>query len=171
MVVDYERRGKRDHYLVALNHEITRARIVAAALLKAWHRLAEMHEHPGRWGKFLACVITAAWAVGFALDAPSTRQWLAAKALTNALDGYAAAWLFFVAGFPIVAVAADSMIMRLLSTTTLLGTWLGVFIEALIHWDGYRPAWGSVLVAVLGSLNADARLVRSWLARTRDDGS
>jgi hypothetical protein len=132
-------------------------------------RLLDMKDRPGQWGKFLACVITMSWAFGFTLDSTPTENWAAAAALVGTFGhDETAAWLFFVAVFPIFAVATDSVALRLFSTTTLLGTWSTVLIEAAVHWDGYRPAWGSIVVAFLGSLNADARLARTWFEALHD---
>jgi hypothetical protein len=124
-------------------------------------RLRRIPASPGYWGKFLAGVIAAFWAVTLWDNAPGVDQ-LAGVSAVIALFGRtpSALWMGAVAAVPIVDAMTDVLPLRVLGATFGLVTWTTLLFELVVQDGVLHPAVGDCLVGLLGCLNADIGLAR-----------
>lgn len=126
-----------------------------------WLRLCSIPASPGRWGKFLSCLIAATWATTLWGAGPGVAQ-IAGEDTIIALFGQhaAAAWMTVVAVMPIVGMVTDIIALRLFAATLGLTTWTSLLLEMIFQDGVFRPTLGSCVVGILACLNADMRLAR-----------
>jgi hypothetical protein len=124
-----------------------------------WLRLRSIPASSGRWGKFLSCVIAAAWAATLWNHGPGLAE-LAGEAAIIQLFGLhaAATWMTIVAVAPLAGMLSGVIPLRLFAATLGLATWTSLLLEMVFQDGTMRPTMGACLAGMLGCLNADMRL-------------
>jgi len=124
-------------------------------------RLSAIPNAPGRWGKFLACVIAAFWAATLWNNGPGLVELAGAEAIISLFGRHlAAVWMTAVALVPLVGLATDILVLRVFGATLGLVTWTSLVLEMVFQDGVLRPTLGACLVGLLGCLNADIRLAQ-----------
>jgi hypothetical protein len=124
-------------------------------------RVRSIPDSPGRWGKFLSCVIAAFWAATLWHNGPGIDQIIGMDAMLGLFGRQPSAlWMTAVAVVPIVGMLTDIMLLRLFGATLGLVTWSSLLLEMIFQDGVLRPTMGGCLVGLLGCLNADIRLAR-----------
>jgi hypothetical protein len=124
-------------------------------------RLACIPNLPGRWGKFLACVVAASWAATLWTDGPGIAELAGVRAVI-ALCGLhlAALWMTMVAVVPLVGMLTGCIPLRVFGATLGLVTWPSLLLEIVVQDGVVGPTMGGCMVGLLGCLNADFQLAR-----------
>jgi hypothetical protein len=127
----------------------------------AWLRLRSIPGSPGRWGKFLSCVIAGAWAATLWNNGPGLAELAGEAAIIDLFGRHAAAtWMTVVALAPVVGMLSGVTTLRLFAATLGLATWTSLLLEMIFQDGTMRPTMGACLAGMLGCLNGDVRLAR-----------
>jgi hypothetical protein len=124
-----------------------------------WLRLRSIPASPGRWGKFLSCVIAGAWAATLWNNGPGLAELAGEAAIIELFGRHAAAtWMTAVALAPVAGMLSGLIPLRLFAATLGLATWTTLLLEMVFQDGTMRPTMGACLAGMLGCLNADVRL-------------
>jgi hypothetical protein len=127
----------------------------------AWLRLRSIPGSPGRWGKFLSCVIAGAWAATLWNNGPGLAELAGEAAIIDLFGRHAAAtWMTVVALAPVVGMLSGVTTLRLFAATLGLATWTSLLLEMIFQDGTMRPTMGACLAGMLGCLNGDVRLAQ-----------
>jgi hypothetical protein len=131
-------------------------------------RLRSIPASPGHWGRFLAGVIAAFWAVTLWDNGPGIEQLVGMSTMISLFGRTALAlWMTAVAVVPIVDALTNLLPLRVFGATLGLVTWTTLLFELVLQDGLLHPATGDCLVGLLGCLNADLGLARQVVGGRR----
>lgn len=128
---------------------------------RAW----SIPEKAGAWGRFLSCVMAAAWSFSFWTGVSGKPDSGTEQIVAGFGVAFATSWMAAVALTPIAAHLLDWLPARLLGAALGLFTWSALLAVMLFHLRFAHLSTGTCVVGVLATLRADLGLAAHLAAR------
>lgn len=131
-----------------------------------WSRVVAIASSPGGWGRFLASVMAAMWALSLWANG-ETAQYSGTGEMVAALGAaLTVGWMAGLALVPMVGLILGWLPLRVVSALFSQFTWLYLLWRMIVTGHLLHLSAGSCIVGVLACFRADVAL---WIALARRD--
>lgn len=129
-----------------------------------WARARSISDSPGGWGRFLASVLAAMWAVSLWSNGEAAQYSGTGEMVALFGVRFTFCWMIGLAVVPMIGLLLGWLPLRVASALISQFTWVYLLIEMGTHGHLLHLSAGSCVVGVLACARADVPL---WIAFAR----